>query len=246
MALLIESALILIEEIYKGLTTAIPLLIEAATKIITGLVEYILEPDNLEMLLMAAVDVVVAFINGILTAIPKLVEATKEIISTIWDNITEVNWLELGGNILEGLWNGIKDKVEWLKSKVKGVVNTIKEAFTGSDGFDTHSPSKWSEKVFKNVMDGSGNGLDDGLPSLLRTATGVTDSVKNALTMGDYSVPVSISGSASVSQTTSGTMAELDSIRRDISLIASVLMNGITLDANDRELGRFVRKYATT
>ena len=64
--------------------------------------------------------------------------------------------------------------------------------------------------------------------------------------MGDYSVPVSVTGTAyASSQTTGGNAAELDSIRRDISFIASVLMNGITLDANDRELGRFVRKYAT-
>ena len=165
---------------------------------------------------------------------------------SIVDTFLGYDWMSIGKNIMEGLWNGLADKIEWLKSKVKGIVENIKNVFTGSDGFDTHSPSKWSEKVFKNVMDGGGNGLDDGLPSLLKTATGVTDDVKNALTMGDYSVPVSVAGTAYVSsQTTGGTTAELDSIRRDISLIASVLMNGITLDANDRELGRFVKKYAT-
>ena len=66
---------------------------------------------------------------------------------------------DAGRQLLAGLWNGISDKVAWLKSKVKGVVDRIKGWFTGKDGFDEHSPSKWSEKVSKYVMDGLGKGF---------------------------------------------------------------------------------------
>ena len=95
---------------------------------------------------------------------------------------------DVGRNLLEGLWNGIADKVQWLKNKVSGVVDKIKGWFTGKDGFDTHSPSKWSEKVFKYVMDGSGNGIDDGTPALMRKVNNVTDLVKNGFDFGTAKV----------------------------------------------------------
>lgn len=63
-------------------------------------------------------------------------------------------FVSIGKNVLMGLWNGINDKVGWLKGKVKGVVDKIKSWFTGKDGFDTHSPSKWSEKICGFVMQG--------------------------------------------------------------------------------------------
>ncbi len=77
----------------------------------------------------------------------------------IVDKVKNFNILEIGKNLIEGLWNGIGDKVEWLKGKVAGVVDKIKSWFTGKDGFDTHSPSKWSEGVTENVMDGSAIGF---------------------------------------------------------------------------------------
>lgn len=101
---------------------------------------------------------------------------------------------EVGRNLLTGLWNGIRDKIEWLKGKVTGVVNTIKGWFTGKDGFDEHSPSKWSKQVFRYVMDGGADGLDAGLPGLMRSAESVTDRVKSGLDFGVASVDYAFSG----------------------------------------------------
>ena len=96
----------------------------------------------------------------------KIVEAfsdIKEKFNTVLEKIKSVFSVdalkEAGKHLLTGLWNGISNKVAWLKSKVKGVVDKIKGWFTGKDGFDEHSPSKWSEKVSKYVMDGLGKGF---------------------------------------------------------------------------------------
>ncbi len=101
---------------------------------------------------------------------------------------------EVGRNLLTGLWNGIRDKIEWLKGKVAGVVNTIKGWFTGKDGFDEHSPSKWSKQVFRYVMDGGAEGLDAGLPGLMRSVGSVTDRVKSGLDFGAATVDYASSG----------------------------------------------------
>lgn len=77
------------------------------------------------------------------------------------------NLLQIGKDLVVGLWNGINDKVEWLKGKVKGVVDKIKSWFTGKDGFDEHSPSKWSKKVFAYVIDGAVNGVVENKDKLI-------------------------------------------------------------------------------
>lgn len=85
-------------------------------------------------------------------AVSDIRAAWSELVS--WFSGKVSDFVSIGKNVLMGLWNGINDKVGWLKSKVKGVVDKIKSWFTGKDGFDTHSPSKWSEKICGFVMQG--------------------------------------------------------------------------------------------
>ena len=101
---------------------------------------------------------------------------------------------EVGRNLLIGLWDGITDKVEWLKGKVTGVVDIIKGWFTGKDGFDEHSPSKWSRGVFRYVMEGGAEGLSDGLPELMRGVSSVSGRVKDGLDFGTSTVGFADSG----------------------------------------------------
>lgn len=120
---------------------------------------------------------------------------------------TAVDWLkgipeqmrQVGQDLLMGLWNGISDKVQWLKDKVSGVVDTIKGWFTGSDGFDEHSPSKWAKQVFQYVMEGGGQGLEAGLPSLMSDVQSVTDQIKNGMNFGTANVDFASSGIGTVS-----------------------------------------------
>lgn len=123
------------------------------------------------------------------TTLPNAIDTALDWLENLPDKFREV-----GANLLEGLWNGITDKVEWLKGKVSGVVDTIKGWFTGKDGFDEHSPSKWSKQVFRYVMEGGGEGLDAGLPGLMQSVGSVTDRVKSGLDFGTASVGFADSG----------------------------------------------------
>ena len=130
---------------------------------------------------------------------------------------TAVDWLkgipeqmrQVGQDLLMGLWNGISDKVRWLKDKVAGVVDTIKNWFTGSDGFDEHSPSKWSKQVFQYVMEGGGQGLEAGLPGLMSDVQDITDRVKNGMNFGTANVDFASSG---LGRSQSGMSGALNSI----------------------------------
>lgn len=111
----------------------------------------------------------------------------KEKFSEIWSKIKEAfnigDMLTIGKNLLEGLWNGINDKVAWLKSKVSGVVDKIKSWFTGKDGFDEHSPSKWSKQVAVDVNRGSAIGFETSADIPVKAAKATTDRIKTAVSL---------------------------------------------------------------
>lgn len=140
--------------------------------------------------------------------------------------------VKVGSDLLTGIWNGINDKVTWLKGKVKGVVDKIKGWFTGSDGFDTHSPSKWSEGVFKNVMQGGAIGVDRGSSGLLSS---VDDSVSDIKTEFN-----------SISKTVAGVTAELNTVSHSIANVRQALRSLDSASITAKQNLRSVQNEAST
>lgn len=101
-------------------------------------------------------------------------DGVTEFFSGIWENIKSAfkfdDMIEIGANMLKGIWNGINNTVEWLKGKVKNVVNIIKGWFTGKDGFDEASPSKWAKGVAEYVNEGFAIGLESSTDVVLKAA----------------------------------------------------------------------------
>lgn len=163
---------------------------EALDEAVSNMVDNLLEklPEFLDF----GIDLIVAIATGIIQNLPylisKLPSIVVEILAGFGSLVTGI--ADVGKNMLEGLWNGIADKVGWLKDKVSGVVDTIKGWFTGKDGFDTHSPSKWSESVFANVMDGAVIGTDKGSKGLYKAFGSVVSQIKDD--MGDLDTDFNI------------------------------------------------------
>lgn len=153
------------------------------------------------------------FRNAVISAWEKIKETISGAVAAIKPFFTEtipnaaqtaLDWFrnipkqmkDVGRNLLMGLWDGIADKVAWLKSKVSGVVDRIKSWFTGKNGFDEHSPSKWSNGVAKYVMQGMADGFENGLPSLMDSVGGVTDRIKNGLDFDTVSIDYATSATS--------------------------------------------------
>lgn len=157
------------------------------------------------------------FRNAVISAWEKIKETISGAVAAIKTFFTEtipnaaqtaLDWFrnipkqmkDVGRNLLMGLWDGIADKVAWLKSKVSGVVDRIKSWFTGKNGFDEHSPSKWSNGVAKYVMQGMADGFENGIPSLMNSVDGVTDRIKNGLDFGTASIDYATSATGSLAR----------------------------------------------
>ena len=96
----------------------------------------------------------------------------------------------IGKDIVDGLWNGIKGKWQDLKDKAKNLANELTRGF--KDAFGIHSPSLvFKEQVGKNLALGVGEGFAD-------TMAGVSADMQGAIpTEFDTSVHTNYSSGAS-------------------------------------------------
>lgn len=179
------------------------------------------------------------FRNAVISAWEKIKDTISNAVASIKTFFTEtipnaartaVKWFQsipeqmrdVGRNLLMGLWNGISDKIAWLKSKVSGVVDRIKSWFTGKDGFDEHSPSKWSNGVAKYVMQGMADGFENGLPSLMDSVDGVTDRIKNGLDFGT----AQIGAEQSFGGQMRSALSSLGGMGGDINIVVQSVLDG--------------------
>ncbi len=209
-----------------GIIEAIPDMVGKLPAVISAITKFIV--DNFPLILRKGAELVGQLAMGILGAVPEMVTKIPSIITAVVDALKS-GWALMknaGKYLLEGLWNGIADKVQWLKNKVFGVVNTIKGWFTGKDGFDEHSPSKWSRQVFRYVMEGGGKGLDEGLPSMMQTVSRVGDRIKAGMSFETGSVDFSSSGIGRYQKSTSAAMQSSDAKDGCIHIVVQSVLDG--------------------
>ena len=202
-----ENLLPVVERILENIGVVVQ---EKGPEMIEKFVSYAI--DKLPDIIKLGLQMVIALVKGLAQNIPQLVTGVLNmaatIIKTLVDSIPDI--IEVGKDIVRGLWEGIKAMAGWLKNKVTSVVDTVKGLFTGKDGFDEHSPSKWSRGVFRYVMEGGAEGLSDGLPALMRGVSGVSSRVKTGLDFGTASVGFADSGIGISSAAIVNSMGESD------------------------------------
>lgn len=106
--------------------------------------------------------------------IPKIIDEAVKLFGKIKDKMIEV-----GKNLIKGLWEGIKSLRNWIGEKISGFVTGIIDGF--KKGFDTHSPSKKTEEIGKNVVLGLNNGIEKNKSSSEKTVKGLTDDLVKSL-----------------------------------------------------------------
>lgn len=186
-----ENLLPVVERILENIGVVVQ---EKGPEMIKKFVSYAVE--KLPQVIELGMKMVLAIVSGLANNFPQIVRSVLDMMATIVKTFVSSlpDIVDVGKQIVKGLWEGIKEMAGWLKNRVTGFVDTVKGVFTGKDGFDEHSPSKWSRGVFRYVMEGGAEGLSDGLPALMRGVSGVSGRVKNGLDFGTASVGFADSG----------------------------------------------------
>lgn len=171
---IIEGGFQLLTGLITGLTKCTPDLINAIIALIPVITDSLTE--NLPALVKAGMELIVALAKGLPDAIPDIINALPEIISAIIDGFKEVDWLDLGANILKGILNGLVSAVSGIWSVVEDVGSAIIDGFC--DFFDIHSPSRvMAKKVGQYLPSGIAVGMEDTADEPVDEAQAIVDSV---------------------------------------------------------------------
>lgn len=102
-------------ELAKSITENIQPILDAAKNIVTGLIQGITQalPDLIEM----APQIIIQFISACWAAIPQVVSLVPEIFRTLADGLMNIDWLETGRNMMDGLVKSFKDGWEGCKDQ---------------------------------------------------------------------------------------------------------------------------------
>lgn len=135
-------------------------------------------------------------ISSLATGLKSMAKTAVGVVREVGTNILNAikalpgKMVEIGKNILNGLKEGLLSKVKEIGTAASEVVDTVKSIFTGKSGFDTHSPSKWSENVGENVDIGLANGLKGKADVPISAMEDLTDGVLHAAGEMDGAVTV--------------------------------------------------------
>lgn len=164
---LLEMGIELIFALAEGIISNLPAIISAILEVITSILNYIIEhlADFVEM----GIEIIVQLIAGLIEAIPEIIAAIPQIIEAIFNAFSEVDWLSIGTNIIDGIVNGIGEAVSTLWD---AAVNAAKTALSKIKSvLGIASPSKvFRDQVGKMIPEGMAIGIEAN-----------TDSVEDAM-----------------------------------------------------------------
>lgn len=164
--------------------------------------------------------------------------AAKETAQSIVDwfsNLPE-NMLDIGKNIVLGIWHGIVNAKDWLKSKITGFCDGVVSGF--KDALGIHSPSRiMRDIVGTNLVKGIGVGVDLEMPNLNKEIDSNIDNL-TAMLKGtvDYETARTTAGVMAQNNIMIGNQSSKNEINPKLNITAKVT---VPLD------GRNIAEYTT-
>ena len=193
---IIDAGIELILSLMQGLMDGLPTLIEYLPGIVSDIASII--NDNTPKILEAGIQLILMLGKGLLQAVPTLVANIPQICKAIFDVFIAFRWLDIGSQIVEGLWKGLTGGWATLVKKVGGLAQQLPDIVKRVLGI--HSPSKVFDEIGVNTCKGLAQGLSKGTARVKHAAKTVVASVTDTATQ-------IVDGVTTVTETVTETMA---------------------------------------
>lgn len=165
-----ENLLPVVERILENIGVVVQ---EKGPEMIEKFVGYAIE--KLPQVIELGLQIVIALVKGLAQNLPQLVTGVLNmaatIIKTLVDSIPDV--IEVGKDIVRGVWDGIKAMGSWIKEKVSGFFGGIVDNVKGVLGI--HSPSRVFAGIGENMALGLGEGWESEYGTIKRGITNGLD-----------------------------------------------------------------------
>ena len=164
-----ENVLPVVETVLKNIAEAVQ---RDGPEMIEKFVSYAIK--KLPEVISLGLQMVISLVKGIAQNVPQLVTSVLNmmatIVQTILDSLPDI--IEVGKNIVRGLWGGIKSMASWIGDKVSGFVGGLVDGVKGVLGI--HSPSRVFAGIGQNMALGLGLGFERQMQSV---TAGIQDAI---------------------------------------------------------------------
>ena len=164
-----ENVLPVIENVVKNIAETVK---KQGPDMITKFVAYATE--KLPEVLKLGIQLIVSLVTGLAQNLPELLRGTLALVDTIisafLDSLPDI--IEVGKDIVRGLWEGIKAMASWIGEKVSGFVGGLVDGVKGVLGI--HSPSRVFAGIGQNMALGLGQGFEKQMQSV---TAGIQDAI---------------------------------------------------------------------
>ena len=164
-----KNVLPVIESVVKNIAETVR---EQGPDMITRFVAYATE--KLPEVLKLGVQLIVSLVKGLAQTLPELLRGTLALVDTIisafLDSLPDI--IEVGKDIVRGLWEGIKAMASWIGEKISSFVGGLVDGVKGVLGI--HSPSRVFAGIGQNMALGLGQGFER---QMQRVSSGIQDAI---------------------------------------------------------------------
>ena len=164
-----KNVLPVIESVVKNIAETVR---KQGPDMITRFVAYATE--KLPEVLKLGVQLIVSLVKGLAQNLPELLRGTLALVDTIisafLDSLPDI--IEVGKDIVRGLWEGIKAMASWIGEKISGFVGGLVDGVKGVLGI--HSPSRVFAGIGQNMALGLGQGFER---QMQRVSSGIQDAI---------------------------------------------------------------------
>lgn len=205
---IIETAVVVMNNFLASIQGELPNVIDAAFDIVLSLIDGLI--DMLPELLSAAAYLVVALnakiiehlpefaalgwklilklIEGIAGATLSAVQAVADLTNDLLDKFSDVDWSEVGWNILRGINDGIMAGGDWLVNKARNLADSLFTAAKRALGIN--SPSKKGKWLGQMFDEGVGAGVDDGHDDVIGKVKNLSTTMAESFALDvNYNMP---------------------------------------------------------
>ena len=205
-----ENLLPVVEKILENIGVVVQ---EKGPEMIEKFVGYAVE--KLPQVIELGMKMVLAIVSGLANNLPQIVRSVLDMMATIVKTFVSSlpDIVNVGKQIVKGLWEGIKAMGSWIKEKVgnffSGIVSGVKSKL------GIHSPSRVLAGIGENMALGLGEGWDNEYGDIKRNITSNLD-------FGT----ASIGAERSVSGKLQGAISSLSGMGGDINIVVQSVLDG--------------------
>lgn len=205
-----ENLLPVVERILENIGVVVQ---EKGPEMIEKFVGYAVE--KLPQVIELGMKMVLAIVSGLAENLPQIVRSVLDMMATIVKTFVSSlpDIVNVGKQIVKGLWEGIKAMGGWIKEKVgsffSGIVSGVKSKL------GIHSPSRVFAGIGENMALGLGKGWEDEYDGIKRGITGDLD-------FGT----ASIGADHSVSGKLQGALSSIGGMGGDIHIVVQSVLDG--------------------